>query len=71
MENIILLTIISTLSMFFLYYMDSKLSDKERTLGDYIKTIIIMGGGTYLTLMNHSVPKQVFKEVIETGPATF
>ena len=71
MENIILLTIIATFAMFFLYYMDGKLSNKERTMGDYIKTASIMGGGTYLSLMNHSVPKQVFKEVIEAGPASF
>lgn len=71
MENIILLTLIGTLGMFFLYYMDGKLSDKERTMGDYIKTGSIMAGGIYLILMNHSVPKQVFKEVIESGPPEF
>lgn len=71
MENIILLTIIAVSAMFFLYYMDGKLSDKDRSMGDYIKTGIIMSAGTYLALKNHTIPKQVFKEVIEAGPATF
>ena len=71
MENILLLTFVSTLGMFFLYYMDGKLSEKERTIGDNIKTLVIMGGGIYVTLLNHTVPKKVLKEIVESGPADF
>ena len=71
MENIVLLTLLATCGIMFLYVMDSKLSEKERTNGDYIKTCAMISGGLYLALRNHSVAKEVFKEVIESGPATF
>lgn len=71
MENILLLTSFATLGMFFLYYMDSKLSDKKRTFGDNIKMLCIFGSGVYLALLNHNIPKQVFKEVVESGPPEF
>lgn len=71
MENIVLLTLLATCGVMFLYVLDGKLSEKDRTTGDYIKTTCMIGGGLYLALMNHTVPKEVFKEVIEAGPATF
>lgn len=71
MENTILLTAITTCGILFLYYLDGKLSEKGRTMGDYIKTCGMVSGGVYLALMNHSIPKQVLKEIVEVGPANF
>lgn len=71
MENIILLTGITTLGIFFLYYLDGKLSEKNRTTSDYIKTCGIVATGIYLALSNHSIPKKILSEIVEVGPANF
>lgn len=71
MENCYLLTFIATVGVFCLYYLDGKLSDKDRTMGDYIKTSSIVAGGVYLALIYHEIPKKVFREVLEVGPADF
>ena len=71
MENIYLLTFIATLAIISLYYLDGKLSEKERTFGDHFKTCCMVATGIYLALINHSVAKQVLQEVVEVGPANF
>lgn len=71
MENCYLLTFITTLGFFCLYYLDGKLSNKNRSTGDNIKTSIMVAGGVYLSLMYHEIPKQVFKEILQVGPADF
>ena len=71
MENCYLLTLIATSAIFCLYYLDGKLSKKERGTGDYIKTSVIVAGGVYLSLINHQIPRKVLKEIVEVGPATF
>ena len=71
MENCYLLTCIATFAIFCLYYLDGKLSNKDRSTGDHIKTSVIVAGGVYLALINHEIPKKVFAEIVEVGPATF
>ena len=71
MENILLLTFLTTLGIISLYYLDGKLSEKERTFGDHLKTCCMVSGGVYLALMNHSIAKKVLQEVVEVGPANF
>ena len=71
MENCYLLTFITTFAIFCLYYLDGKLSNKDRSTGDNVKTSIIVAGGVYLALMNHEIPKKVLKEIVEAGPANF
>ena len=71
MENTVLLTGLATFGVLFLYYLDSKLSGKDKTTGDYIKTYGMVAGGIYLALMNHSIPKKVLQEIVEVGPANF
>ena len=71
MDNIVLLTLLTTFGFGFLYYLDGKLSDKDRTFGDNLKTCCMVAGGVYLALYNHTIPKQVFKEIVEAGPPEF
>ena len=71
MENCYLLTFITTFAICCLYYLDGKLSNKDRTTGDHVKTSVIVASGVYLALMNHEIPKKVLGEIVEVGPATF
>ena len=71
MENCYLLTFFTTLFVFCLYYLDGKLSEKDRNMSDYIKTSLMISGGVYIALRNHEIPKKVFKEIIDASPANF
>ena len=71
MENCYLLTFITTFAIFCLYYLDGKLSNKDRGTGDYVKTTVMVAGGVYLALINHEIPKRVLKEIVEVGPTNF
>lgn len=71
MEDCYLLTLITTCAIFCLYYLDGKMSEKNRSTGDYVKTSLMVASGVFLALQNHEIPKKVLHEVVEAGPANF